>query len=225
MQLCTRFPSWHLLINDSKSHTDYDNMRYLQVYGQGPLDSREPLYHSEPFWMEVAQHRGHMLKVASFVDNLSQVCLDIGSKNNSMMRVATRFNGMKLFVLVDETISSLITSYTSIVGRPGLKPRYVLGYHQGCYGYDSRAKIQAVVDGYRKAGFPLDGLHIDVDFQREYKTFTVDEDKFPDPKNLFSDLRSRGIKCSTNITPFINGDPDPNYKTLQEALDKGWVIP
>ncbi|KAG8683103.1 hypothetical protein FRC08_014527, partial [Ceratobasidium sp. 394] len=51
---------------------NYDNMTYSQVYGSGPLDSREPLYHSEPFWMEVAQHPGHLLKVATFVDNFSQ---------------------------------------------------------------------------------------------------------------------------------------------------------
>ncbi|KAG8729955.1 hypothetical protein FRC12_020595, partial [Ceratobasidium sp. 428] len=51
---------------------NYDNMTYSQVYGQGPLDSREPLYHSEPFWMEIAQHPGHLLKIATFVDNFSQ---------------------------------------------------------------------------------------------------------------------------------------------------------
>ncbi|MFY7933163.1 MAG: hypothetical protein ACOVO7_11190, partial [Microcystis aeruginosa] len=31
------------------NYFNYDNMRYRQVYNQGPLDSREPLYHSDPF--------------------------------------------------------------------------------------------------------------------------------------------------------------------------------
>ncbi|KAG8711613.1 hypothetical protein FRC09_020508 [Ceratobasidium sp. 395] len=207
---------------------NYDNMTYSQVYGQGPLDTREPLYHSEPFWMEAVQHPGHMLKIGNFVDNLSQVCLDVGSKDNSMLRVATRFGPMKLYVFVSDTISNLITSYTSIVGRPRLKPRYVLGYHQGCYGYDSAAKIRNIVDAYRTRNFPLDGIHIDVDIQQNYRTFTVDGDKggrFENIATLFKDLREQGVKCSTNITPFINADTDaPDYKTLDELKRKEYYI-
>ncbi|CAE6473102.1 unnamed protein product [Rhizoctonia solani] len=203
---------------------NYDNMTYSQVYNHGPLDCREPLYHSEPFWMEVSQHPGYKLKIASFVDNFSQVCLDVGSKDNSVIRVATRFNSMQLFVVAGTSISDVITSYTSIVGRPLLKPRYVLGYHQGCYGYDTQEKIMDVVKAYREANFPLDGLHLDVDLQRNYKTFTVDPDLFPAPEKMFQDLRDQGVKCSTNITPFINGDDDPKYSTLQQALQNGYLV-
>ncbi|QRV90305.1 glycoside hydrolase family 31 protein [Ceratobasidium sp. AG-Ba] len=203
---------------------NYDNMTYSQVYGQGPMDSREPLYHSEPFWMEIRQHPEHMLKVASFVDNFSQVCLDIGTKDNSSLRVATRFNSMRLFVIADESIGRVINTYTLIVGRPRLKPRYVLGYHQGCYGYDSSQKIEDVVKQYRELGFPLDGIHIDVDIQRDYKTFTVDESRFPNPRDFFTRLREQGVKCSTNITPFINGDEDSTYSTLTEGINKGYFV-
>ena len=39
--------------------SDYDNMEYSSVYDQGgPLDDREPLYHSEPFWVETHRHPG-----------------------------------------------------------------------------------------------------------------------------------------------------------------------
>ncbi|KAG9091528.1 hypothetical protein FRC06_000527, partial [Ceratobasidium sp. 370] len=202
----------------------YDNWTYSQVYGQGPLDTREPLYHSEPFWMEVSQHPGYLLKVASFVDNYSQVCLDIGSTDNSAVRVVTRLDTMQLCVVVGDKIGEVIQSYTSIVGRPRLKPRYVLGNHQGCYGYETGEQVRDVVNGYRKAGLPLDGMHIDVDIQREYKTFTVDKTKFPDPAGFFADLRRDGVKCSTNITPFINGQPDDDYPTLNEALRYGYFV-
>ncbi|KAG8723838.1 hypothetical protein FRC12_024421 [Ceratobasidium sp. 428] len=141
-----------------------------------------------------------------------------------MMRVVTRFNSMQLCVVSSDSISGLISSYTSIVGRPRLKPRYVLGYHQGCYGYDKPDKIQKVVKEYRDKDFPLDGIHIDVDFQRNYKTFTVNESDFPNPKDFLGGLRNQGVKCSTNITPFINGDSDSSYSTLQEGLTKGYFV-
>ncbi|CAE6345185.1 unnamed protein product [Rhizoctonia solani] len=213
----------------SKQICDYfnfDNMTYSQVYNQGPLDSREPLYHSEPFWMEVAQHPGYALKLATFIDNFSQVCLDIGSKNNSTLRVATRFGFMRYYVIAYDTVGKLINAYTSIVGRPQLKPRYTLGYHQACYGYDNDGWVREVVKRYRTIGFPLDGMHIDVDFQRGYRTFTVDEKgAFPNPKGMLTDLRNQGVKCSTNITPFINEFSDGiDYPTLREGLDKGYFV-
>lgn len=205
---------------------NFDNMTYSQVYNKGPLDSHEPLYHSEPFWLEIAQHPGYQLKLATFIDNLSQVCLDIGSRNNGTMRVASRFGCMRMYVVAGDSISKLINSYTAIVGRPQLKPRYVLGYHQACYGYDNDGWVREVVRRYREIDFPLDGMHIDVDFQRGYRTFTIDENgQFPNPKGLLGDLRNQGVKCSTNITPFINNANDGiDYPTLREGLDKKYFI-
>lgn len=34
------------------NYFNFDNMRYMQVYNKGPLDAREPLYHSEPIFFE-----------------------------------------------------------------------------------------------------------------------------------------------------------------------------
>lgn len=33
------------------------------------------------------------------------------------------------------------------------------------YGYDSSATVNGIVDGYQKSQTPLDGMHLDVDFQ------------------------------------------------------------
>ena len=67
-------------------------MRYQNVYGKGPLDDREPLYHSEPFWIEVDSHPGYRSQVSTFIDNYSHICVDVGVKDAGAIRVATRFN-------------------------------------------------------------------------------------------------------------------------------------
>ena len=33
------------------------------------------------------------------------------------------------------------------------------------YGYDHDTQVEGIVNGYRKEGIPLDGMHLDVDFQ------------------------------------------------------------
>ncbi|KAF4968545.1 hypothetical protein FSARC_4112 [Fusarium sarcochroum] len=111
-----------------------------------------------------------------------------------------------------DSMQDLISSYTSIVGKPRLKPRYALGYHQACYGYEDQESVLESVNEYRKAGIPLDGMYIDVDMH------------FPDPIGMFKTLREQGVKYSTNITPYISFMPSDTYNTLNEGLKEGHSI-
>ncbi|KAI9698852.1 MAG: hypothetical protein M1820_007359 [Bogoriella megaspora] len=122
-----------------------------------------------------------------------------------------------------DDVPRMIWQYTSIVGRPKLKPRFILGHHQGCYGYNSSATVNGIVDGYRRSQIPLDGMHLDVDFQDRYRTFTVDGINFPNVAGFLKNLRARGVKCCTNITPIMTlreSDSDP-YHSLREFWDMG----
>jgi alpha-glucosidase (family GH31 glycosyl hydrolase) len=208
------------------NYFDYDNMMYNGVYGKGPLDEREPLYHSEPFWMELNTHQNMRSKTATFIDNYSQICIDFAKTNGGKIRTGTRFGALHYYVIAGDDIPEIIQYYTSMIGRPKLKPRYILGHHQGCYGYDTEQKVLDRANQYRERNFPLDGIHIDVDLQDEYRTFTTSPQNFPNAQQMFKTLREKGIKCSTNITPVIkNSDTaDKTYKTFQTGMQKGFFV-
>ena len=202
-------------------------MTNSSIYNQGgPFDDREPLYHSEPFWVETNRHPGYQSKVATFVDNYSQICVDLGKTYEHELRTATRFGASNFYIIAVEDLSQIIQHYTAIVGRSWLKPRYALGYGQGAYGHDTRRKVEESVRSYRKAGFPLDTVHFDVDLQHDYRTFTIDaqDRKFPKPQVMFSKLRKDGVKCGTTITPFINSEGSSDYKTLNEMMDNKFFV-
>ncbi|RPA96223.1 hypothetical protein L873DRAFT_1791713 [Choiromyces venosus 120613-1] len=204
---------------------DFDNMTYSSVYGQGPLDEREPLYHSEPFWLELNGLPNYKSQVATFVDNYSQICVDFCVNHGGEINVGTRFGPLQYFVFAGDSVAEIIQLYSSIIGRSRLKPRYVLGHHQGCYGYDTRNKVLKAGHGYVNRDIPLDGIHIDVDLQDDYRTFTIDsERRFSRPKEMFDELRALGIKSCTNITPVINLNPSDTYTTLQEGRENGHFI-
>ncbi|KAF7879540.1 hypothetical protein EAF04_000735 [Stromatinia cepivora] len=210
------------------NYFNFDNMRYNNVYGDGPYSDSEPLYHSEPYWIEMNAHPGAQSQLATFIDNYSDVKVDLGLVDSTQVRVATRFNGFRCILIAGDDVAQIIRSYTSLIGKPQLKPRFVLGYHQGCYGYDTKRKVQDAVDKYRAYKIPLDGMHIDVDMQRDYRTFTIDttDDKFPKPDEMFDRLRKQGVKCSTNITPIISSRPIPAepYTTFDEGLEKKYFV-
>jgi alpha-glucosidase len=199
------------------NYFNFDNMRYRQVYNRGPLDSREPLYHSDPFFFEFNGVPDQKSVNAIFIDNPGQILVDVGYLNSGRYMFGTRYGDLDYYFFWNSEPLHTLDDFTSIVGRPRLKPRYVLGYHQGCYGYDSRGSVEWAVRMYRHHQIPLDGLHVDVDIQRNYQTFTIDTNKFPDPESMFSNLRKEGVKCSTNITPVIS-NKDPNYQTYLEGL-------
>lgn len=82
---------------------------------------------------------------------------------------------------------------------------------------------------FRQCGIPLDGLHVDVDIQQDYRTFTIDtrEGHFPQPDEMFAALRKLGVKCCTNITPYISSAPNDEfgeYQTYEEGLAKNRFI-
>ena len=202
----------------------YDNFNYKQVYDQGPLDAREPLYHSQPFFLELNGTPGYHNVTATLVDNYSQVFVDLGQSDSGRIALGIRFGILDSYFLSADKVPELIWLFTSIVGRPRLKPRFILGHHQGAYGYANGPQLENVVSNYRKAGIPLDGLHIDVDFQHKYRTFTTDDGNFPDVKGMFGRLRNQGVKCCTNITPIISLDGyrtnDDPYATINAAWDQ-----
>ncbi|MZP42434.1 hypothetical protein GTO89_05185 [Heliobacterium gestii] len=211
---------------------NYDNMRYRQVYDRGPLENREPLYHSDPFFMEFFGVPNRESVCGFFIDNPSQVCMDIGFLNSSRYMFGTRFGDLDYYFFLGKKSADVMGAFTSLVGKARLKPRYVLGYHQGRYGMDDRAAVEQLAKDYRAYQIPIDGLHIDVDIQRNHKTFTIDQERYPDPKGMFAELRNLGYKCSTNITPIIsNQDPDDSgdpehrqYSTYYSGMEKNYFV-
>lgn len=193
----------------------YDNLGYRKVYNQGPLDTREPLYHSQPLFMEFNGNPNYRKVTATMVDNYSQVFVDLGQSDSGRVALGVRFGTLDAHVMAAETVPQVIWLFTSIVGRLKLKPRFVLGHHQGGYGYERRKQLEDVVSNYRNARIPLDGLHIDVDFRHKYRTFTTDDTSFPNVSEMFGNLRNQGVKCCTNITPIISFD---GYRTDNDPI-------
>ncbi|MEO1258616.1 MAG: TIM-barrel domain-containing protein [Bacteroidota bacterium] len=197
------------------TYFNFDNMRYKQIYGNGPLDIREPLYDSNPFYMELNGVPGQTSIYGIFTDNTSATFFDLGSYNNNQEYLfGSLYGSMDYYFFLGDDPQEILESYLSFVGTTRLKPRFILGYHQGCYGYENEYLLQDAVNGYRGNNIPLDGLHVDVDIQKNYSTFTMDEAKFS--TETFDKLAERGIKCSTNITPVVSYT-NTNYKTFESG--------
>jgi alpha-glucosidase len=113
------------------------------------------------------------------------------------------YNDLDYYFFAGDSVGDVLAQYTTLTGRSAMPPRYVFGLHQGAYGYYDQFKLSQAAHSYRAARIPCDGLHIDVDFQDNYRTFTHSEIKFPNVAQYFGTLHASGFKMSTNITPIL----------------------
>lgn len=182
----------------------------------GPLNPSEALYASIPLLIEInprplGEQAGPTYAYGLFLDNPAQSFFNIGANDYSDMGGRYYFGAvageLDYYLFVGHRPDEVLTQYTALTGRAPMPPRYVFGFHQGCYGYYDRARLEAAAAGCRAARIPCDGLHIDVDFQNNYRSFTHSERKFPQARQMLDTLRAEGFRCSTNVTPMLTDNP------------------
>jgi alpha-glucosidase len=203
--------------NFTFTYFNFDNFSYggPSEGDPGPLNPTEPLYCSIPFLIEVnafpsGDFGGPAYAYGIFLDNTAQSFVNVTTNDYSDMAnkyyMGSLYNELDYYFMVGDSVPEVLSQYTTLTGRSAMPPRYVFGLHQGAYGYYDQYKLKATAAAYRNARIPCDGLHIDVDFQDNYRTFTHSEIKFPDVAQLFASLHQMGFKMSTNITPLITNN-------------------
>ncbi|MEW5871674.1 MAG: TIM-barrel domain-containing protein [Chloroflexota bacterium] len=109
--------------------------------------------------------------------------------------------------------------YTQLTGRPELPPLWSLGYHQSRWGYLNEADILEVVAGFTQHDLPLSAIHLDIDYMRGFRVFTVDPQRFPDLKSLAKRLQDQDIRLVTIIDPGVK--QDRNYEFYKDGNQQG----
>jgi len=231
---------------------NFDNFGYSFSPSMGMGDP--PLYISIPLLIETQPDPAvsRPYSYAIFLDNPSQTFFNTGSADRDPRQYyfGAVYGELNYYFISGDSVSEIVRQYTELTGRMPMPPKYVFGFHQGCYGYNvdvgfpsplaaDRQNVLDVAKKYRgmlggQAPIPCDGLHIDVDFQHDYRMFTAGPSsfrpdvKFGDPVTLVNQLHGLGFKCSTNVTAIIRDDrgvdaqgrPDP-----YTVRDQGFANP
>jgi alpha-glucosidase len=236
----------------SMTFFNYDNYKYggansgsaAVVPGfstPGPLNTAEPLYNSIPLLIEDnpnpldsgGRPTGAPYAYGLFLDNEAQTYFNVGQNSSYAGNMYGKYyfgalyGEIDYYVMLGDSTADVLSQYTTLTGRAALAPMWALGYHQGCYGYFSAERVIAAVQSYRNANIPLDGMHIDVDFQNNYRTFTASPEKFPGGgAPMFATLAGWGVKASTNITGIVSMVPQDEtgavvpYPVLDDGIAK-----
>lgn len=222
---------------DGKFILEFDMTDSDIVYGLGEaprgINKRGWFYESfcsdDPFHTETksslyAAHNFLMLSGSDnfgiFIDFPARIRWDIGytSKNKTVITIdGTDFD---FYYIKGNKPIEIVKEFRNAIGKSYIPPFWAFGYQQSRWSYPDAKTVDSVIDGYDKAGIPLDCVYLDIDYMDSYKDFTVDDKKFPDFADYVSKKREQGI----HLIPIIDAGvkKEDGYSVYEEGRDNGY---
>lgn len=123
-------------------------------------------------------------------------------------------------------MDNLLAQLTQLTGRQELPPLWSLGYITSKYGYRTQAETLGVVDSLKRAGYPVDGIVLDLYWygkEQDMGRLEWDKDQWPDPVRMLADLKKKGVNLVAISQPYVlrNGRAIDNYN---ELAPKGFFV-
>lgn len=170
------------------------------------------LYGSHPFGIVYGERT-----FGFFLDFPGEIHIDAACKKRAELEVFIGSHDFSLIIIEGLTPLEIIRKYLELVGPPYLPPQWAFGFQQSRYSYPDRGAIEEIAKNFRTLKIPCDAVYFDIDYMKDYKCFTIDEQKFPGIKDLLADLRTHGIKAIPILDPGIK--VEHGYDVYQSGLD------
>lgn len=171
----------------------------------------DPLYVSVPFFLVLRHGAAHGI----FLDNTWRSTFDIGRERQDLLTFGAEGGELNYYFINGPAPKQVLERYTALTGRMPLPPRWSLGYNQCRYSYYPESRVRLLADTFRAKQVPADVIWLDIHYQDNYKPFTWDHKRFPDPKKLVSDLAAQGFHMVCIL------DPHPKVENGSAPYDSG----
>ncbi|KAF4652068.1 hypothetical protein FOL47_011270, partial [Perkinsus chesapeaki] len=114
--------------------------------------------------------------------------------------------------------AKILKSYHQLTGLAPLPPLFSIGKHQCRWNYKDEADVRELVANFDKYNIPVDVVWLDIEHTDHKKYHTWNEQYFPDPKRMVTDLKAGGREMVTIVDPHIK--KDSAYFVYSEGLEK-----
>ena len=230
-----KFPIDYKII-DGKFIFNFDMQDSDIVFGLGEaprgINKRGWIYESfcsdDPFHTETksslyAAHNFLMLNGSKtfgiFIDFPAKIRWDIGYTKQSRTEITVDGTDFDIYIIENESNKpiDIVKEFRSAIGQSYIPPFWAFGYQQSRWSYPDKAAVDGVIKGYNDAKIPLDCVYLDIDYMKDYKDFTVDEDKFPNFAEYVKEKKEQGI----HLIPIIDAGvkKEAGYDVYEEGVE------
>lgn len=181
-------------------------------------DEADPLYQAHPYYMALRKGKAYGI----FFDNTFKSYFDMGSRQNDRVSFSADGGEVDYWVLAGPAPRDVLSRYAELVGAMPLPPLWGLGKHQCRWSYKTDKRVREIHEGYRENDIPLDVIYLDIHYMVGYRVFTFNNERFPDPKGLITELMEDGVRTVVIVDPGIK--IDPHYRIYQEGMEKDYFV-
>lgn len=179
-------------------------------------EEKNSLYSSHNFFVIISAGKS----IGIYVDTPGVVEFDIGyTKLNQIILRFEEFDA-DLYYKEGRSPQEVIREFRELTGRSYIPPRWAFGYGQSRFSYMDEDEIRTLIKSYKKAGFPIDSVYLDIDYMEEYKDFTVNKERFPNFSDFVNEMQEEHI----HLVPIIDAGvkKDENYEVCREGVERGY---
>ncbi len=174
----------------------------------------EALYESIPLVI----HMHGQSSYGIFLDNPGRTDFDMRS-HGIAYSIGCSTGDYDIYFVYGPELKSIVRRYTELTGRIALPPKWALGYHQSRYSYMDQNEVLHLARTFREKEIPCDVIYLDIHYMDEYRVFTFDPVRFPDPEGMMNELRALGIRIVPIVDPGVK--KDPKYAVYREGVENG----
>ncbi|MCU6709285.1 glycoside hydrolase family 31 protein [Paenibacillus sp. J5C_2022] len=179
----------------------------------------EALYESIP--LVIHMHSG--LSCGLFLDNPGRTDVDMRSHSTeAAFSMGCSTGSYDLYYIHGPSLKEVVSRYTSLTGRMELPPKWALGYHQSRYSYMNQQEVLELARMFREKAIPCDVIYLDIHYMDEYRVFTFDPVRFPDPEGMMAELKAMGIRIVPIVDPGVK--KDPKYRIYREGVQDNHFV-
>src|SRR5258708_30125137 len=178
------------------------------TYERNALD----MYYTIPFYLGVHKE----FACGLFWDNPGRGWVDVGREHLDRLTFAGQAGELRYYVFGGHDVMAVLNRYTELTGRMPLPPLWALGFHISRWSYFPAAQVREIAACFRKENIPCDAIYLDIHYMDGYRCFTWDQERFPAPAVLCSELAQQGFKVVAILDPGIK--VDPGYKVYDSGL-------
>ncbi len=187
----------------------------MDNYIYGKVDGRR-LYQSHP-WVLALRPDGSAVGI--LFDSTWRAFLET---TDEAITFASEGPAFRTLVIEKDTPQEVLSELASLTGTMPLPPRWALGYHQCKFSYYPDARVREVADEFRARNLPCDVIWMDIDYMDDFRVFTFDPKRFPDPSATNAYLHDSDFKAIWMIDPGVKLDPGYAVYESGTAAD-AWV--
>ncbi len=177
-------------------------------------EATDPVYKTILFFMTFREGRA----AGMFLDNTFRSSFDFGKENHTEYSFGSEGGPLDYYVMYGPDPKQVLREYAWLTGFTPIPALWTLGYQQSRSSYYPESRVREVATRLRADHIPADAIYLDIEYQDNYKPFTVDTKRFQNFKQMIADLKKDEFHTVAITDPHIADLPNAKYDPYDSGI-------